>query len=559
MKKNNITCVADDLFWVNKNSIRLSGYCFINGINLKRNSDVKKSVVISNEHNKYIIPLKNDLFVNPNLNHNNEDYKYAGFSGVLDLGFINKMDSLSPGEWSVEINIISGGYSEYVNIRLDENIEDIESRVVKNKQINGFVSIEPKIKDGVLVFSVSEKNNDKLQRQADNKNSVRRALKSFKKFLNDKKLEFVGYIYADLKKLPLNNDRVVFLSASRANMDGNFEFVYNELVKRGGFDIKCMLKASLNDNFKFFEKFLFLYYVATSKYILLDDYYPSIYNFKLRDEVELIQLWHACGAFKTFGFSRLGKEGGPQMRSKNHRNYTKAIVSSESIRQHYAEGFGISEDRVMATGIPRTDIFFNEDYKKEKIDYLLNKYPSLKNKKVIMFAPTFRGNGQKTAYYDFDMVDMDFIYENLKEEYMFIVKMHPFVKDMPKWSEKYPDFVLDLSSEREINDLLFISDILITDYSSVCFEFSLLNRPMIFFAYDMDDYIEKRDFYYPYKDFIPGNLACKTEDVVNIIKNQSFELDKLDSFRKNFFSHFDGKSAERVVDMMISLRDKNKN
>ena len=81
------------------------------------------------------------------------------------------------------------------------------------------------------------------------------------------------------------------------------------------------------------------------------------------------------------------------------------------------------------------------------------------------------------------------LYNNLKEEYVIIMKIHPFVKNIPKIDEKYSDFIIDLSKEREINDLLFVSDILITDYSSVCFEFALLNRPMIFFAYDMNSYL----------------------------------------------------------------------
>ena len=95
-------------------------------------------------------------------------------------------------------------------------------------------------------------------------------------------------------------------------------------------------------------------------------YIEKIYN-DIKKDIEVIQLWHACGAFKTFGFSRMGKVGGPSSKSRNHKNYTKAIVSSESIKKNYAEAFGISEDKVVATGVPRTDIFFDEKYKNNKI------------------------------------------------------------------------------------------------------------------------------------------------------------------------------------------------
>ena len=344
-----------------------------------------------------------------------------------------------------------------------------------------------------------------------------------------------------------------FLSDSRVDFTGNFQFIHDELQKRGGYEIKSMLKQSITAKRSLREMISFVNYIATSKYVLLDDYYPQIYKYDIRDGVEVIQLWHATGAFKTFGFSRIGKKGGPKVKSKNHRNYTKAIVSSENIRLHYAEAFGISEERIISTGVPRTDIFFDEEYKQNKINEIYTKYPQLKDKKVIMFAPTFRGNGQKSATYDFDVFEIEKLYEALKEDYIIISKLHPFIKKHMEIPEGCEDFVIDLSEEREINDLLFITDILITDYSSVCFEYSLLNKPMIFFAYDLDDYIASRDFYYPYESFVPGPIAKTTDEIVDIIKENRFEVEKLEKFRNTFFDHFDGKSTQRVVDTLLKL------
>ena len=360
-------------------------------------------------------------------------------------------------------------------------------------------------------------------------------------------------IYKIFKLFRVKNNRVVFLSDSRIDFTGNFEFIYKELQQRGGYEIKSLLKPSISAKKSIKEKLKFLLYISTSKYILLDDYYPQIYKYKIKDEIEVIQLWHATGAFKTFGFSRLGKTGGPNVRSKNHRNYTKAIVSSSRIKKHYAEAFGISEDKVVATGVPRTDIFFDETYKEKKIKELYEKYPILKEKKVIMFAPTFRGNGQKTAHYDFDQLDLELMYEQLSQEYVIIMKLHPFIKNIPVWDSKYQDFIVDLSHEREINDLLFISDLLITDYSSVCFEYALLNRPMIFFAYDLEEYIASRDFYYPYESFVPGPIVKTSQELVEIIKTENYNKEKLNQFRTKFFDHLDGKSTKRVVDMLLKL------
>ena len=134
-----------------------------------------------------------------------------------------------------------------------------------------------------------------------------------------------------------------------------------------------------------------------------------------------------------------------------------------------------------------------------------------------------------------------------------IMKLHPFIKDSIKITEENRRFIIDLSSEREINDLLFVSDILITDYSSVCFEYSLLNRPMIFFTYDLEEYIESRDFYYPFESFVPGPIVRSTEEIIDVIKNNHFDFSEIEKFENKFFSHLDGNSTKRVVDQLINL------
>ena len=558
-ERESLVGVIDEIIWNTKKTvITIKGYSYLKGFDLTKSSSVKKSLVIFSGEKKFYISLVNEVRLDLMNCDDGYNYQYAGFKGSLDLGYINSMDSLSPGDWSLNINIIIDDLEQNIPLIYKGSLDDVIPKVILNKENKCYVKVEPFVIDEKLYIKSSVDNSESIVKKVSFRDKLRKKIKPLLKYLNKKKLKIVSIIYNQFKRMPLNYNRVLFLSDSRANMNGNFEFVYKELMSRGVFKIKSILKPSIGTKFSIIEKIKFLYYVATSKYILLDDFYPKIYGFKLRDDVELIQLWHACGAFKTFGFSRLGKTGGPKMRSKNHRNYTKAIVSSEDIRKHYAEGFGISEDKVVATGIPRTDIFFDKDYAEQITNKIKEKYPLLKNKKVIMFAPTFRGNGQQTAYYDFDKLDIDLLYRNLSDEYVIIMKLHPFVKNVPEIDSKYSEFIIDLSEEREINDLLFVSDILITDYSSVCFEFSLLNRPMIFFAYDMDEYIEKRDFYYPYEGFVPGNIVKTTEGIVDIIKNNKFDLDKLDSFRNKFFTHLDGKSTKRVVDMMIELGNKEK-
>ena len=335
-------------------------------------------------------------------------------------------------------------------------------------------------------------------------------------------------------------------------MSGNFGFVYEDMLERNlDLDYHFSLKKGVDAKKTFKEINRLAYDMATAKFILLDDFYPMVYPLRIRRKAELIQLWHAVGAFKTFGFSRIGRPGGPSPKSINHRNYTKAIVSSKNVAKYYAEGFGITEDKVVATGIPRTDIFFDEEYKEEVRNRLYEEYPFLKEKKVITFAPTFRGNGQQSAHYPMEVLHLENLYNALKDEYVFLFKIHPFVKNDFNIPYQYQDFFYDFSDYREINDLLFVTDILITDYSSVCFEFALLNKPMLFFAYDIEEYVQKRDFYYEYSSFIPGPLVRTTDEMLETIVKQDFQMEKIKPFAKYFFDDHDGKSSQRVVDRLI--------
>lgn len=345
----------------------------------------------------------------------------------------------------------------------------------------------------------------------------------------------------------LNDDRVLFLSASRASLTGNFKFVYDEIKKKNKYDINLMLKSSLKVRYTFSQSIRLMYLISTSKYIYLDDFYPIIYALKLRKGTNLIQLWHAMGAFKRVGYSRLDKDGGPAKNSLTHKNYTGAIVSSENIRKDYAEAFGISIDKVHALGIPRTDIFFDKKYADKVKNTYYKKYPVLKDKKVILFAPTFRGAGQKAAHYNFDWFDFKRFSDTFSDEYVCIIKLHPFIKNRPVYKIEKDSFYIDMTSEREINDILFITDILITDYSSVIFEYSFFKKPVIFYTPDLDEYKKSRDFYYPLSKYTYGPVVKNFNSLLKEIKTAKVDLRKLDSFYNYFCSSCDGKSTKRVV------------
>ncbi|MDR0314782.1 MAG: CDP-glycerol glycerophosphotransferase family protein, partial [Oscillospiraceae bacterium] len=366
------------------------------------------------------------------------------------------------------------------------------------------------------------------------------------------KKQFAININRLLSKLKVRVNRVAFFSNRRGDLSGNFEHIY-DCLKDGDMDLRTLLTPVPYHRMSYSEIFKFVYLYNTSKVILIDDFYELTSIVKKKPEVKLIQVWHACGAFKTFGFSRLGKPGGPRQLTPHHRCYDYALVSAQRISRFYAEGFGIPINRVVAAGVPRTDVFFSDEYRKEKIEDFYRKYPKLKNKKIMLFAPTFRGNGRLTGYYPADRFDLKTVYEGANGQYAIIVKLHPFIKDSFIIPPEYKDYILDFSDESEINDILFVTDLLVSDYSSVIFEASLLNIPMIFYAFDLNEYIATRDFYYEYKDFLPGKLVYDMDELLRAINTSDFETEKIDEFKSTFFDDLDGKSSSRAAKLIKDI------
>ena len=351
------------------------------------------------------------------------------------------------------------------------------------------------------------------------------------------------------KPFRLKENRITFISNRRNSISGNYESIYAELIKDKNIDIKTVLDTKES----FISCFKYGYYLASSKVILIDDYIRSVYEIRKRKDNYLIQVWHACGAFKAFGFSRLSKEGCWPQDSRSHRTYDYCLVSSRKVAKHYAEAFGMNIDRVIATGVPRTDIFFDEAYKSEIRAKIFSTYPMLKDKKVILFAPTFRGSSKKEGNYPHYRFDYKKIFERLGDEYRIIIKHHPHVNNKPVIEDEYKDRVIDLSKNEELNELLFVTDILITDYSSVIFEAALLGIPMLFYAFDLDEYISRRGFYCEYISFIPGKLVENMDEIIDALMVGNFEADKIIEFKKDFFDDLDGKSGKRASEFIKRL------
>lgn len=285
------------------------------------------------------------------------------------------------------------------------------------------------------------------------------------------------------------------------------------------------------------------YHTMTSKVIICDDYNRYLRLFPLKPQQRVVQLWHACGAFKKFG--RYGTNLSQKVDLATHVQYNLVCVSASNIRSIYADAFGISTAKVKSLGCPRTDVFFDKQYISAKQENLYKSYPVLSGREVIIYAPTFRDNvkGQDRTVFT-PPIDFARLSHSLDENQVFVICPHPLMKN-----KIIPDAYPNLLEIRDFstNDLMLVSKLLITDYSSVIFEYALLKKPMAFFCYDLDTY--ERGFYLNYPEDLPGEVLTNMDGLISYIGDRTRQIinDSYQRFVDNYMSACDGHSAERIA------------
>lgn len=211
---------------------------------------------------------------------------------------------------------------------------------------------------------------------------------------------------------------------------------------------------------------------------------------------------------------------------------------------------------VIESGYPRNDILVNAN--NETSIQLIKEQASIPlDKKVILYAPTWRDNDYHAiGKYKFSLkMDLAQMKEELGDEYVILLRLHYLVAENLQLNG-YESFVYNMSNYEDINKLYLISDILITDYSSVFFDYGILNRPMIFFTYDIEEYRDQlRGFYFDFENEAPGPLVYSTEEIIKELKNISANPNETHKNMQKFHEKFcyleDGNATKRVIEKIF--------
>ncbi|MCD7894810.1 MAG: CDP-glycerol glycerophosphotransferase family protein [Erysipelotrichaceae bacterium] len=335
-----------------------------------------------------------------------------------------------------------------------------------------------------------------------------------------------------IKFIPIKQNRITFISLENNKLSSDMKLIYDEIKDK--YEIKlCLIlykKSLWSQLLYFFNCMKQLYLINTSKMVILHDNNYVVTKYK-KKEVFVLQLWHACGAIKKFG--------NVIDRTYPISNYNAVLSTSSYWKSIYSQAFSVNENQVLPIGLPRTDELFNQEWIDSQREYLFDKYPEIRDKKIILYAPTFRGN----IYKGFHQIDFDAkeILDNLDENYVIIYKFHPLVGNyqLPVHNRVY-----NMNSE-DTHTLFTISDMLISDYSSIIFDYMILNKPIIFYIPDYQEYKKELGVFVDIESLkLP--ICNNSIEIIASINNYS-SISQIETLRNTFFEYRDGQSLKRVV------------
>jgi CDP-glycerol glycerophosphotransferase (TagB/SpsB family) len=366
------------------------------------------------------------------------------------------------------------------------------------------------------------------------------------------------------EKEKLNDKMVFFESFLGKNYSGNPKYIYEQMLRDKKFRDFTFVWSYSGENPDIIpgnpiivnrDTMDYYKYLARAKYWVSNIVFPV---HRKRDGNVYLQTWHGT-PLKKLGFDI--EITGPETLARENfyiesRNWDYLISANRYSTNIFKRAFKFSK-KVLEVGYPVNDIFYRED--KEEIIYKLKRKLNIPlDKKVILYAPTWRDNKMINSWeHAFELkFSIREFYENLKDEYVLILKLHHLVSDALQIDQRYSSFVRNLSKYDDIQELYMIADLLITDYSSVFFDFANTRKPILFFVYDYEQYRDEiRGFYLNMESDLPGPLVKTDKELLHAIEN----IDKISRRYENKYNDFynkycyldDGEAAKRVIERVF--------
>ena len=334
-------------------------------------------------------------------------------------------------------------------------------------------------------------------------------------------------IYFLFKLLPVDPRKVVFLSRNYDSPTLDFRLVEGELKRidsgiRTVFLTKRIRGGVFNLIGYYFHTLRQLYHIATTNVCVLDSYIIPVSVLNHRKNLKVIQLWHAMGAIKKFGYQTLDSRYGQEERLSRmmhmHEKYDFIISGSEAMIPFYSKAFNAPENKILPIGLPRIDYIVNEyDNIRRRIQ---NRFPDLLKKPVILYVPTFRLESDDGIENLVDQIDFD--------RYTLIIRKHP--NDRRRFAD---DRVTKIDGFSSL-ELLTAADYVITDYSAISIEASALEKCVYLYVYDYDRYYESNGLNIDLCGQLPGCVFGDAEALMDEIGRGDYNYESIRSFKNKY-------------------------
>jgi len=389
--------------------------------------------------------------------------------------------------------------------------------------------------------------------------------KKLKKIIRSKKaLGKFLYIHVFLKK-PMMQNWILFESFFGKNYSDSPKYIYEYISANMPGKYKCIWvidKRGTRIPFrhKKVKRFSlrYYYYLARCGYMVFNSRQPE-WMIKREGNI-FLQTWHGTPLKKLVFDIEDISSATPRYKQqvyKQSRAWDYLIAANKFSSETFRRCF-MFDNTILETGYPRNDILHapNRD---QMAAVIRNRLNIPKDKKVILYAPTWRDDEYYgKGMYKFELqLDLDLMKRELEDEYVVLLRTHYFIADSLD-VRHLKGFAYNVSKYDDISELYLISDILITDYSSVFFDFANLKRPMLFYTYDLEKYRDVlRGFYIDIEKEVPGPLLFTTEEVVESIKNIDLIEREYRSRYEEFYDRFcgweDGQAAKKVVESVFKI------
>ncbi len=342
-------------------------------------------------------------------------------------------------------------------------------------------------------------------------------------------------------KIRKNKDKVVMLSRQSNEPSVDFQILEKAFEKKG-FEVivfaKKIEKGLLNKIVYIMHLIKGMYHLANSKYCIVDSYSIIVSILKHKEELKVMQIWHALGAIKKFGYQSIDKKEGRNGKTSKawemHKNYDYVIAPSLATSKFYQDAFNISKKNIKILGMPRIDYLKELIEKKPK--GLLKEYSMLKEKKTILYVPTFRKNKK---------VDLNKIIKCINQEkYNLIIRLHP----LDDWKV---DPKNSIDSKYSTYEIMSVSDYVITDYSAIAFEAAVMNKQTYFYVYDYEKYSDARGLNI---DLLTEMSSVTSKDIKCIakkIEEEDYDYVQFNKFKEKYIETIRENNTEKIIRFLL--------